>query len=227
MKNKVISLGVILSVVAVFASTGQAFARDRHDDNDRGGYSHHDRDFGDRDHNRFSFGLRLSFLPRNYVYLYSGGDDYYYVDGIYYTRRFGDFVAVRAPIGVRVRTIPSYYQQVILNGVTYYTYDGVYYVYTTQGYQVVPQPIINVVNVAPTLVAPTVQTVPVAPMEPQGNASLATSQDDNTFTVNIPNSKGGFNAVVIKRSGTGFVGPQGEFYQTFPKVEQLKVMYGQ
>ena len=48
----------------------------------------------------------------------------------------------------------------------------------------------------------------------------------NEFTVNIPNDHGGYTAVVIKRSGNGFTGPQGEFYPEFPKVSQLKIMYG-
>ena len=51
------------------------------------------------------------------------------------------------------------------------------------------------------------------------------SQPDE-FTVNIPNDHGGYTAVVIKRSGKGFTGPQGEFYPEFPKVSQLKIMYG-
>jgi hypothetical protein len=46
------------------------------------------------------------------------------------------------------------------------------------------------------------------------------------FTVNIPNSRGGYNAVVIKRSGNGFTGPQGEYYPEFPKIFQLEMMYG-
>ena len=46
------------------------------------------------------------------------------------------------------------------------------------------------------------------------------------FTVNIPNDHGGYTAVIIKRSGNGFTGPQGEFYPEFPKVSQLRVMYG-
>jgi hypothetical protein len=47
------------------------------------------------------------------------------------------------------------------------------------------------------------------------------------FTVNIPNTHGGYNAVVIKRSGDGFIGPQGEYYPEFPKVFQLQMKYGQ
>jgi hypothetical protein len=46
------------------------------------------------------------------------------------------------------------------------------------------------------------------------------------FTVNIPNKHGGYTAVVIKRTGNGFTGPQGEYYPDFPKVFQLEIMYG-
>ena len=45
------------------------------------------------------------------------------------------------------------------------------------------------------------------------------------FTVNIPNEHGGYNAVVIKKSGDGFVGPQGEYYPEFPKTFQLQMKY--
>jgi hypothetical protein len=49
---------------------------------------------------------------------------------------------------------------------------------------------------------------------------------DNVITVNIPNNKGGYSAVTLTRSGNGFIGPQGEYYPGFPKVSQLKLMYG-
>ncbi|MBF0572033.1 MAG: hypothetical protein HQL12_09220 [Candidatus Omnitrophica bacterium] len=51
-------------------------------------------------------------------------------------------------------------------------------------------------------------------------------QNDDTFIINIPNSTGDYSSVLIKRSGNGFMGPQGEYYPEFPKVSQLKVMYG-
>lgn len=66
--------------------------------------------------------------------------------------------------------------------------------------------------------------VPLAAQTTQIPAAPATQPDE--FTVNIPNDRGGYTAVVIKRSGNGFIGPQGEFYPEFPKVSQLKVMYG-
>jgi len=50
--------------------------------------------------------------------------------------------------------------------------------------------------------------------------------DGASFTVNIPNAQGGYTAVVIQQSGTGYVGPQGEYYPQFPSVAQLQAMYG-
>lgn len=51
-------------------------------------------------------------------------------------------------------------------------------------------------------------------------------QSADSFTINIPNSNGGYIAVVLKKSANGFIGPQGEFYSTFPTVAQLEVIYG-
>jgi len=50
--------------------------------------------------------------------------------------------------------------------------------------------------------------------------------DYDTFTVNIPNSQGGYTALEIKNSGDGYVGPRGEFYSQFPMVSQLQSVYG-
>ncbi len=54
----------------------------------------------------------------------------------------------------------------------------------------------------------------------------APADQQNEFIVNVPNDHGGYTAVLIKRSGNGFTGPQGEYYPEFPKVFQLKMMYG-
>jgi len=48
----------------------------------------------------------------------------------------------------------------------------------------------------------------------------------DTVTVNVPNSSGGFTAVVLRRSGNGYVGPQGEYYDQVPTTGQLQAMYG-
>ena len=106
---------------------------------------------------------------------------------------------------------PPMYQSIMINGVTYYVNNGSYYVYTPYGYQVVAPPI----TVLPS--APVVMSSPVQ--------VTSTANADDAFTLNIPNDKGGYVAVLIKRSGNGFVGPQGEFYAEFPRVAQLKAMY--
>ncbi|MBF0485853.1 MAG: hypothetical protein HQL16_04990 [Candidatus Omnitrophica bacterium] len=84
-------------------------------------------------------------------------------------------------------------------------YYGPYYPVTYYSYIVQPAPIL-----APSVII--------------SNAASTNTQDE--FTVNIPNAQGGYTAVNIRRSGAGFIGPQGEFYNEFPKVTQLQVMYG-
>jgi len=53
-----------------------------------------------------------------------------------------------------------------------------------------------------------------------------TVETEDSVTVNVPNSNGTYAAVVLKKSGNGFVGPQGEFYPQLPSIDQLKAMYG-
>jgi hypothetical protein len=48
----------------------------------------------------------------------------------------------------------------------------------------------------------------------------------DTVTVNVPNSSGGYTAVVLRRSGNGYVGPQREYYDQVPTTAQLQAMYG-
>lgn len=186
-------------------------------------------------HEHPSFGLRLSFVPDDAFTVSIGSGRYYYYDGLYYNRAGGEFVLVAPPIGAVVAAIPPDYHPVMINGVTYYTDNGIYYVYTRYGYQVVPQPV-TIVQAAPVIVTQSVPAAPPAPAPvivpavitpPQAAAPAVTPPAaDESFTVNIPNNKGSYTAVVIKRSGTGFVGPQGEFYPEFPKVAQLQAMYG-
>lgn len=90
------------------------------------------------------------------------------------------------------------FQPMVVNGVTYYLNNGVYYIYTQFGYESVPAPAAN----------------------PSGSAEA------DTITINVPKDKGGTVAVVLKRSGNGYVGPQGEFYAQVPSMDQLKLMYG-
>ena len=54
----------------------------------------------------------------------------------------------------------------------------------------------------------------------------STTYSGDTVTVNVPNSNGGYTAVLLKRSGNGYVGPQGEYYDQIPTTAQLQAMYG-
>ena len=112
----------------------------------------------------------------------------------------------------------------VVNGVTYYVNNGVYYIYTQYGYQAVATPLGASVPVVTQITAP---TAPAA-IQPAAPAAVvpASVDTDEAFTINVPNNKGGYTAVILKKSGKGFIGPQGEFYSEFPKVSQLQLMYG-
>ena len=144
-------------------------------------------------------GVNIGVWPGSYYYGYPYYYDYPYYADPYYAQP--GYVVVSS----------SGYQPVVVNGVTYYVNNGAYYVYTQYGYQAVANPA--------GATAPVMQTAPVT-------AALASADTDNSFTINIPNNKGGYIAVLLKRSGKGFIGPQGEFYSEFPKVSQLQLMYG-
>lgn len=72
---------------------------------------------------------------------------------------------------------------------------------------------------------PPPEQVIVAQPAPVVSAPTTTYSGD-TVTINVPNNNGGYTAVVLKRSGNGFVGPQGEYYDQIPTTAQLQAMYG-
>jgi len=190
----------------------------------------------ERDHLPYSlhhpyprYGEEVSRLPGEYISFGISGKKYFFSSGIFYRRDDRQYVIVAPPVGTLVAGLPSGYKVVVVNGITYYTHNDVYYQYTPYGYQVVPQPMYPVMMQAPVIVsAATPVTVvtspPSAPVTVTTTAVQAPSGPE-AFTINIPDDKGGYVSVVITRSGKGFTGPQKEYYETFPGVEQLKVMY--
>lgn len=44
----------------------------------------------------------------------------------------------------------------------------------------------------------------------------------NTVTVNVVNSNGSITPVTLRRQGTGYIGPRGEYYSQLPTSEQLR-----
>lgn len=159
-----------------------------------------------RHHSYPRYGETRISLPGSFLSISIGGSRFYYHDGVYYRRHLRQYVVVAPPRGAVIQHIPAYYQPVIINGATYYTQDGIYYQSTPQGYIVAQPP-----QIAPSFVSRPANSV---------------ENNDGSFLVNIPNRKGsGYTGVTLKRSGDGYVGPQGEFYSEFPKVAQLQVMY--
>jgi hypothetical protein len=151
-------------------------------------------------------GINLGVWPGPYYYGYPYGYGYPYYADPYYAQPAYTVVA------------SSSYQPVLVNGVTYYVNNGVYYLYTQYGYQAVATP-------AGVAAAPAIQSAPAA-QAATVTATAAGPDNGDSISINIPNNKGGYTAVILKRSGNGFIGPQGEFYSEFPKVSQLQTMYG-
>ena len=135
----------------------------------------------------------------------------YYYGGPYYHPYYADPYYAPYYANPSYVVTPSSYQPVVVNGVTYYVNNGVYYIYTQYGYQAVATP----AGVS----APVVQSIAVT-------TAPASVGNDDSISINIPNNKGGYTAVLLKKSGKGYVGPQGEFYSEFPKVSQLQAIYG-
>ncbi len=233
MKTNGIASKVLVSVVASVALLAPVSQADGWGwgwgGGDRGRSDHgHDRDRHDSDWyfspHYVPRGHEVRDLPRGVFRLILGGLEFYYFEGLFYRTVADHYVVVPAPVGAVVTTIPPGCQPVIVEGTPYYLINGNTYVYTGVGYQVVPPPRALVIQPPPAEVIVPVRTnvqVPVAPAAP-----IAPVAADSMYTVNIPNSKGTYTAVTLTRSGNGFTGPQGEFYTEFPRIDQLKVMYG-
>lgn len=188
-------------------------------------------------------GFELREMPSGFVRLLLNNMDYYYFEGVFYRPTPHGYVVVEAPVDAVVATVPTGCQPVVVEGASYYLINGTTYVATSAGYKVVvapktlvvqttpavvpaapPAPVVEVA--APTAPIPVAVTVPAAPAAPVAVVVPTVASPANTYTVNIPNARGTYTPVVLIRSGNGFIGPQGEFYTDFPKVEQLKLMYG-
>ena len=157
---------------------------------------------------------------------WGGGGRNYYRDGGWYRHGWLGFdIAVSAlAIGALIDSLPPRYTTVVVAGSPYYYYNGYYYQpYPYGGYVVVPPPALAQPVAVVSQTAPIVAAVPV----PISGATVtqAQPQTQDATIINIPNSRGGYTAVTLKKAGTGYVGPQGEYYSENPTVEQLKILY--
>ncbi len=113
--------------------------------------------------------------------------------------------------GAVVATLPPRYEVVYVSGAPYYYCDDVYFRPCRSGYTVVS---------APVVVAAPVVAVPVVPVQ------QAQAQYPETVVINVPNAHGTYTPVTLMRHGSGYIGPQGEYYEGNPTVEQLRALYG-
>lgn len=152
------------------------------------------------------FGLICSLVYSN-AFAWGHDGRYYWRGGRWYRPSWcGLGVAVSAlTVGAIVATLPYGHRTMVVAGVPYYYYDGYYYRQCPSGYVVVPEP------------------VAVAPVMPVEQPKVVAGE---ITTINIPNANGSYTPVTLVKRGHGYVGPQGEYYEGHPSVEQLKALYG-
>ena len=134
--------------------------------------------------------------------------------------------ATALTVGAVVATLPREHEVVVVNGYPYYCSDNVYYQRYPNGYVVAPPPAQTVYVQAPPAPPVAQPVAPPAPAAPQPAVVPATPATGE-YSLYLPNSDGTtYTAVVVRKKDNGYAGPQGEFYPEFPRVEQLKAMYG-
>ncbi len=176
-------------------------------DRDRSPASHHS-DRYDRDHHSsYPYGKIEFGLPHGSITIVLGSGQYYYGKGRFYKKSHKGYVIVPAPRHEIVYRIPTGCRRIVRGNDVYYTYDGIYYKKLPRGFEIVDTPDFVVVESNRTIVNPSIERM------------------NDVVTVNVPNSRGGYTEVILRKSGNGYVGPQGEFYSEFPSIEQLRIMY--
>jgi hypothetical protein len=148
---------------------------------------------------------------------YGGHGGYHYRGGRWCDSGwFWGWFSTALVVDTIVATLPPHHDTVYVNGAPYYYYDSIYYRPCPTGYVVVPAPAATAVVTAP--VATAAIAVP-AVAQPK-----ATSGE--SVGINIPNAHGGYTPVTLTKNETGYIGPQGEYYEGHPTVKQLTVLYG-
>ena len=201
-------MGGVMTMVLAQSTQAEAWNRHRgHSYNKRGhGYYHHghyNRHYDPHFSGRFVFSL-----PRGFIKISVGGKRYHYHDGVFYHKDHHNYIAVPAPIGAHITHLPHGSHMYYIDGVPYYTYNDVYYEHTRKGYEVIHKPYSKRAK----------------------GAKVANKHRNNeledSITLSIRNGEGGYISITVKPSGDGYVGPQGEYYDEFPKIDHLRMIYG-
>lgn len=220
--------------LSIFTSSTPAFADRGHWGHGRGGgHHHHHRD------------MVVHRVPPGYASLTIAGLSLLYAAGMFYRHTPAGYVIVTPPVGAVVPALPPSYTTVVVNNVPYYYYGYTYYTTAPGGYVVatppaaapLPQVFMPPVSVAAAPVAAPVAAAPVPaapvlapPQSAPPQAALYASEKDvnanrDIYDIFIPNGNGSFTSVSLRKTEKGFMGPQGEFYEDHPTIEQLKERY--
>ncbi len=167
------------------------------------------------------YGRKVSFPEMIAKAIFVSGLKYQYHNGVFYQRFGSNYIIVDAPIGAKVSVLPLGSKRFLINGRRYYYYNGVYFVRKPLGYFVVEDPIYQV-----TALSNKIKFIDDEVLISTGSRNQRQRSEDEEFVVNILNTNGSYNRVKIVSVDNGFIGPQGEYYTKFPRVEQLRVMYG-
>lgn len=149
------------------------------------------------------------------------GIGYLYHNGLFFRHKGGRFLVVAPPFGAIVPVLPFGCVSFTFGpGVVYYFLDGVYYRSVPDGYVVVPESEVEEYRLQ--------KEISESKLSVERSTGTAVSGDNisGEFTINVPNGDGSYTPVRLKKSGNGYTGPQGEYYEGNPSVEQLKVLYG-
>ncbi|TXK45700.1 hypothetical protein FVR03_12185 [Pontibacter qinzhouensis] len=97
------------------------------------------------------WGATVTALPASYITISFGDSQFFYHNGVYYSRRNGVYVVTRPVRGVRVQVLPVGFRAVPIGPRTYYYYYGTYYLKAakTDEYIVVNAPEGAVVDALP------------------------------------------------------------------------------
>jgi hypothetical protein len=167
------------------------------------------------------------YFPRGYNHCnLRNGRKFYYHNGLFFRWIDTGFVVVEPPYGEVIATLPSGYISFKFGNFSYYYLDGVYYKSVPDGYVIVPETEIENYRKKSNKDTNEIQTQQLLQSQTTTQSQIQQQQSINEYSVNIPNTDGTYTVVKLTKSGNGYTGPQGEFYDGHPTVEQLKILYG-
>ena len=149
-----------------------------------------------------------------------------------------DRIVVAPPIGAFVAILPDGYTTFSIGGIPYFHFRGIYFRPCTNGYVVVSAPRQAAVSPSPSIDRSQLDTTKEDTKNTSTNTVSAASLDNSmlsketegssadTVVINIPNKDGSYSQVTLVKHGEGYLGPQKEYYEGHPTVEQLQVLYG-